>query len=62
MMRLDISRNIMNSRAITLRIVLRKSVKLTLMIKIRRIIKLILNIRVIIKQQVIELVRSFYQD
>ena len=52
----------MNSRAITLRIVLRKSVKLTLMIKIRRIIKLIPNIRVIIKQQVIELVRSFYQD
>ncbi len=38
---------------------IKKSVKLTLMIKIRRIIKLILNIRVIIKQQVIELVRSF---
>lgn len=47
-----------DSRAITLRIVLRKSVKLTLMIKIRRIIKLILNIRAIIKQKVIEPVKT----
>ena len=52
----------MNSRAITLRIVLRKSEKLILMIKMRRIIKLILNIRAIIKQKVIEPVKSFYQD